>query len=505
MQQKSNCHPASSGFALASYAGTTPGLPSSADRRFGRRGSLLLEAVLGIALFGMFLAATAVALLAGQEGTMGGGNRTRAVAIAHEGLEVARSVRDGSYSSLVNGTYGYGMNSSQRWVLSGTKSTRSGGYVISVSLSSLAADWTQVSANVKWKHGYTKSGSIILQTQLTDWRGTDGPGTWSAVTLDGSYVHSGTPYFNNVAVVGNYAYVTSDTSTNGLYIFNISNTASIPSPTTYSLSAASYGIAAKGRTLYVITNNATSEIRAYNITTPTAPTLITSYNLSGSSLATSLALRGDTLFVGAQQNASYNELYSFNVRNTGAILYMHSLAVPATVNGITLTGTAALLATADTSGEMKRANVATGKLLSFPGSSDYNVTSTEAGRSVFATGTAAILGRTKGSSIQEMMMVHTLAAPMGTPGPWYHEGSGSLIGVSADPAACYGFLAADSSTKAFQVVNLRDTSLPELTTYNSTSGPGRGIFYDIVRDRVIVLTRKGFLIFRPTSSTNVCS
>lgn len=469
------------------------------------RGSLLLEAILGVALFGVFLGATALVMLRGQEGTMGGGDRTRAVSLAHEALEVTRTTRDGSFSSLVNGTYGYGLNSSGQWALSGTRTNRSGSFIVSVSLSSLASDWTQANAQVKWKHGYTRSGSVLLQTDLTDWRTTDGPGNWSTVSADGSYVSSGTPYFNSVAVAGNYAYVTSDTSSSGLFIFNISNTASIPAPTTYSLSAKSYGIAIKGKTMYVVTDSVTSELRAYDITNPTSPSLLTSYNLSGSSLATSLALRGNTLFVGALQNASYNELYSFNVSNTGSILYLHSLSLPADVNALALSGTSALLATSDSTGEMRIVNAASGQLLSFPASSTYNITSTEAGDSVFVTGTAAILGRLKGTSIQEMVLVNTAATPMGTPGPWYHEGSGSLVGVSADPAACYAFLAADSSGKAFQVVNLRDTSLPELASQNSTSGPARGIFYDIVRDRVIVLTRKGFLIYKPGSATSVCS
>ncbi len=83
--------------------------------------------------------------------------------------------------------------------------------------------------------------------------------------------------------------------------------------------------------------------------------------------------------------------------------------------------------------------------------------------------------------------------------------SGSLGGASASGVqiTCYspqtGLImgAADSSGKAVQVVHLSDHALPELASYNSVSGPARGLRYDAARDRLFVLTRKGFLIFQP--------
>lgn len=441
---------------------------------------------------------------------MGGGDRVRAVSMMHEGMEVARAVRDGSFASLTTGQHGYYINASQQWAFTGALVTRTGSYTVSLDISSAGTNWAQVTSLVKWKHGYNRSGSILITGDLTNWRTNTGPGNWSTVALDGSYTAVGSVSYNSAAVSGNYAYVTSETSGGGagLYVFDISNTASPARvASSFSLGSAGYGVAIKGRTLYVLTNDASSEIQVYDITSPTTLSvgnLITSYNLSGSSLGLSLALRGPTLFVGAQQDATFKELYAFDVRNTGAILPMGNLEISANVNGIALTGTSAFLATSDTAAEMKVVYAQTGTALSFPTNHDYNVTSTEVGRSVFATGTAAILGRQKGS-IQEMMLALTTSVPMSAPGPWYHEGSGSLVGISADPAGCYAFLAADSSKKAFQVANLRDTSLPELTTYDSTNGPARGIFYDIVRDRAFVLTRGAVLILRPGSSTSACS
>lgn len=478
-----------------------------------RSGFLLMEAILAIAIFGLFLTAVGMVLLLGQESSIVGGDRVRGASFSDELLEASRAIRDSSFASLTAGAHGVALNGSQQWIYSGTQSTRSGGYILSATVTSLGSDWVRVSAQTKWKHGYNRSGSVLLTTELSDWRAQRAIGDWSSIAVDGSYVDGGSPLFNAVAIAGNYAYVTSDTSSGGagLYVFDISNTAS---PTrvadTFNLGTSGYGIAAKGKTLYVVTGDATQEIRAYNITTPTAlaaDKLIASHNLSGSSLALSLSLHGQTLLVGTRADATWNELYTFNVQNTGAILPLSSLEVGSSVNAIALTGTSAILATGDTAAEMKTVQMSTTGNLMTVTNGDYNVTSTEAGLSVAATGTSAVLGRQKGS-IQEFALFDMRTgggSPPGAPGPWYHEGSGSLVGVDADPGKCYGFLAAVSGRKALQVVNLRDTSLTELTTYTSTSGYPRGLLYDPVRDRVYLLTRSAFLIFKPVSTPGSCS
>ncbi len=476
-----------------------------------RPGFLLLEALLGIALFAIFITAVGMVLLLGQESSVVGGDRVRAASIAGEALDASRSIRDAGFSSLAAGTHGLSLNTSQNWVFSGVQSARSGSYMLRAIITALDDDWVRVEARTTWKHGYNRSGSVILTTELTDWRTARPAGDWSAVSLDGSVVEAGTPLFNAAAVSGNYVFVAGATTSGGagLYVYDISNTAA-PSrvASSFSLGASGYGLAVKGRTLYVVTDDAAGELRAYNISSPaslSSADLLSSHNLSGSSLATSLSVQGSTLLVGAQQSASFNELYRFDVSSTGSILPVGSLEIGSAVNAVAVTGTAALLATADVAGEMKMISIESG--LSVPSGSDYNITGSEQGLSVFATGTAALLGRQKGV-IQELGLFNTAVAggnPPPAPGPWYHEGSGSLVGVAADPAKCYGFLAAASGRKAFQVINMRDTSLPELTTYTSNNGLPRAMIYDVVRDRAYVFTTNAFLILRPSSPSGTCN
>ncbi len=469
-----------------------------------------MEVLIGIGVFSLFLTAVSLVVMKGQENSVMGGDRLRGLYATTRGLEAARSIRDASFSSLSTGAHGLALGAGGTWTFSGSQSSLTGSYVNTVTVSSLGTGWAQVLSQTNWKHGRFQSGSVLLRTELTDWRGTGRIGDWSSASQEGRYAPGGgTPFFTGMAIAGNYAYLTSDITGGGagLYIVDISNTAS-PSGSSFALGAAAYGAAAKGTTLYLATGSSSQEIKAYDITSPSSPTLLTSYNLSGSNLAASLSLAGPRLYVGATQDATYNEFYSFDVSHSGSILPLGSLEVGATVNAVSLSGTGAFLALNDGSGEMRVVNVANPSSLAFAANGTYNLTGTEAGTSIFLTGTSALLGRQKGNAIQEMVLMNTAlggGSPPPAGGVWYHEGSGSLIGVGTDPYVCYGFLSADSHKKAFQIVDLHAlASLPELFSFDSSDGPGRAILYDPVRDRVFVLTRSALLIFRPSSSTGSC-
>jgi hypothetical protein len=452
-------------------------------------------------------------LLRGQENTVVAGDRVRAVQAANRALEASRSIRDGSFAALTAGAHGVSLNASRTWVFSGSKVSISGAYVTSVTVTSLAGDWAGLSVLTNWKHGFNHSGSITLTSELTDWRTARLTGNWSTPALEGSYIDAGTPLFNAVALSGNYAFVAGDTTSGGagLSIFDISNTAApVRVDAAFSLGATAYALAVKGKVLYVATNSAASEIQAFDISSPAtlaAGNRITTYDLSGSRLATGLGLNGNALVVGADNNASYPELYSLDITSSGSMVFKSALEIGATVNAVSISGTGVYMGTADSAGEMKVAQLSATGALSFPANSNYNITSTEAGLSVLISGTSALLGRQKGA-IQELVLFDTRAgggSPPPAPGPWYHDTSGSLMGVQLDPSGCYAFLATYSSGKAFQVVQVHDKTLPELASYNSVNGPARGVFYDAARDRVFLVTSKALLILKPGAAPGPCS
>jgi len=477
-------------------------------------GSLLLEALLGVAIFSFFLSAVGVSLLEGQEGSVNAGDRIRGVLAAEKTLEAARSIRNGSFSSVTAGAHGIALNPSGTWIFNGTQ-TVSGSYTMSVTAASLGTGRLQLTGLATWKRGAHRAGTAALVTELTDWRTAGSIGNWSSITLEASYTGAGTPLFSRATVAGTTLFVVGDTTSggSGLYAFDITSTAS-PSriASGFSLGSAGYDLAVRGKRLYVLTGDSAAELKVYNITTPaslSAASLVASYDIPGSARGRALALDGTTLLVGSSYSAAAGEyeLTAFDVTNSGSIVLYGGMDDTGTVNAIAVTGTAAYLASGLDSGELRVADIENPASMVLASGNGYNLSDRTAdGLSIAVTGTSALVGTQANSGIQEMVLFDTENAgvPVPPPGPWYHEGSGSLVGITMDPTRCVAFLAATSGHKALQVVNMRNkNSLPEVATYDAAA-LGRGVLYDPVRDRVFLLTSTSIHIFRPGTSTGTC-
>ncbi len=479
-------------------------------RPLQRPGFLLLEVLLGMAVFSIFLSGLGMTLIYGQENTVNAGNRTRGAYITERTMEGLRAIRDGSFSSVTTGTKGVWVSrSTKMWAFSGTQVTLSGGYTISVSVSSRASDWMAFTGTTTWKHGYNRAGVVQLAGEITDWKSAKTVGNWAAPTVDATLSPGGTPLFNQVAVAGNVAYVTCNATT-GLYMVDITNTAAPARINSgFSIGYGATAVAVRGKRLYVLTSDSNAELKVYSITDPaTSPVLITSYNLLGSGVGTSLALGYNNLYVTATVSGVVGqaELYTFDVSNSGSLVLKDSLNDSDSLNAIALSGTSAYIATSIDTGELRMVKVVSTGGLAL--GSVYNLTDrTLDATAIAVSGTSAIVGTQKGTSIQEMVMfdVGGGGPPIASLGPWYHDTSGSVMNLAMDPYRCYTFVAADTGRKAFQVVNMRNkASLPELYSFNSSTGLGRGLAYDLVRDRIFLTTDSALVIFKPGTSGGTC-
>ena len=83
-------------------------------------GFSLVEIVLAGALFALITMGVVSAYLYGEETTTLAGARNRAVLLADEGVEAARSMRDASYTNLMAGVHGLA-TSSNKWAFSGAQ------------------------------------------------------------------------------------------------------------------------------------------------------------------------------------------------------------------------------------------------------------------------------------------------------------------------------------------------------------------------------------------------
>ncbi len=265
-----------------------------------RRGFLLLEAILGIALFGLFLGAAGLTLLRGQESTQTAGDRVRGTEYSQQMLEAARSIRDQNFAALTEGVHGVRINGTTgKWELYGTQASFGSGFTSTLTITALDASRVLLSAKTSWGRIPNRAQSVTLQGILTHWSFTKTVGNWSSLVLSGSYIHGTVPPFTDVVTSGTTAYVTTSNATQGLMIFNVASALSISNTATVNIGAGGVAATIRGYTLYVLTTQSDAEIKAYDITTPTSPVFLASYDLPGSGQATTISAEGDYLYVGA--------------------------------------------------------------------------------------------------------------------------------------------------------------------------------------------------------------
>ncbi len=133
-----------------------------------RNGFSLVEVVLSVALFALFVSVFVGAVVYGQESAVLAGERGRAILLVEEGLEVTQNVRDENFANLVDGNYGLAVVNNQ-WVFSGANDVN-GIFTRQITIASVATDRKQVTATVTWQQTPQRSGTVTAVTRLTNWR-----------------------------------------------------------------------------------------------------------------------------------------------------------------------------------------------------------------------------------------------------------------------------------------------------------------------------------------------
>lgn len=446
-------------------------------------------------------------MLRGQEATIAGGDRLRAVYIAARSLEAARSIRDGSFSSLAAGTYGATLGPTGTWQLAAEPVRDGDKYVSTLTIAAPAPAERSLEARTTWRRGREGSGAVFLSTALADWRTARFPGDWSSVAVEATLPFGGA---RSLAMGGSVLYAAAGQSP-GLLLFDVSNPAApVRINAGFALEGGRTAVAAtlRGRRLYLLTDDPAAELQAFDISSPAtlaAADRVATYDLPGNASGLSLVVQGQMLAVGARASgtAGEHQIYLFDIADGAAVPLLGSAGAAGSAYGIALSGTSAYLATSNAVAELGIADVRDPAAPSFLPGGGYNLTGSLEARSVTAVGSVLLLGQQQRDQGQSDLTVFTVGDGGIPPSPLYHQASGSLLGIAADPGACYAFLAADSGRKALQVVDLRDASLPEIARHDAS--PARAILYDPIADRLFLATQDAILVLRPGSPAGPCS
>ena len=137
-------------------------------REQNNAGQILIELLIAIGIFTIMSAGISVFALDALPGHRIAAERAQALALAEEGLEAARSLRDESYTRLTAGPHGLRLISG-RWSFFGTQDL-TGIFTRSVTVALLSGGRANVTSSVTWPASPARNESIQLSTRLTDWR-----------------------------------------------------------------------------------------------------------------------------------------------------------------------------------------------------------------------------------------------------------------------------------------------------------------------------------------------
>ncbi|HKX73532.1 MAG TPA: type II secretion system protein [Candidatus Saccharimonadales bacterium] len=131
-----------------------------------QRGFSPVEVLLAATVFGFLATAVIGAIIYGRSSTAAAGERSRAVALAEEGSEAIRNIRDANFANLTNGTYGLAQ-SGGAWTLSGTSDT-TGIFTRQAVISTIDSTRKNVAVTVTWPQGATTAQTSV-SSRLSDW------------------------------------------------------------------------------------------------------------------------------------------------------------------------------------------------------------------------------------------------------------------------------------------------------------------------------------------------
>jgi hypothetical protein len=255
-----------------------------------RAGSLLLDALLAIVIFGAVVGAFSSAVFEGRQGSTRGGDRIRATYLAQEGLEGVRAVRDAavqndpenSFDTFVSGyttDTDYGVKlSGAAWAIVAGPTTIDSVFTRTIRFyAGSDGDERRVESKVTWTEpGDSKFSSVKMNTFLTNFSEDPPPPPpkWSIPIIEGSFtdIAFDEPVLQKIAVVNNHAIIAADgDTTNGiaLFVVDVSNIASPSLVNSIDLGwISAYDIAVKGNYAYIPTNDPNNEIKIVDVTNP---------------------------------------------------------------------------------------------------------------------------------------------------------------------------------------------------------------------------------------------
>jgi hypothetical protein len=449
-----------------------------------------VEVIIASSIFAMMVTTFVGALLYGQEAFALGGNRTRAVLLAEEGLEAARNLRDAGFGNIPDGTYGLAV-SGGTWLLSGSADV-TGLFTRYLNIASVDAKRKTVTSTVTWQQNAQRTGSVSLVTRLTNWIAST-LASWENAFQEASQNAPGNNDGWKIQVQNNYAYLIRNGGTPNFLIYNVSAPASPALVGSLTLTGTPSNIAVSGNYAYVSNQSNTQELQIINISNPAAPNVVGTYNAPGNANANGVFVNGSRAYL-VRGSSTDNEFIIVNVATPASPALLGSLNLGATGNGVVVVGNDAYIASGSNTQEVQVVNVTNPASLSIVGSVNLPGNTDALTIAGFSGGVVVGQGNTLYTVNISSPTAPTVAGTLGI--------GGQVNDIALGRGNTYAFLGTSVATGEFRVVDITSFASPTLVSTVNLAGTSaiNGIAYDETLDRAFGASAGNaleFVVFAP--------
>ncbi len=463
------------------------------------KGFSLAEVILASAVFALLVTAFIGAYLYGEEATALAANRSQAVLLAEEGLEAARNIRDSSYANLTIGTHGL-LISSNQWEFSGTSDTTNSFFTRQVVISSPTPNRKEVTSTVTWQQNPSRTGSVTLTTQFTNWLGTKKGSAPSLFgSLDLTALNSGSDNADAISIAsqGEYVYLGRLTNPgNEFFTINVADPANPSISGQLALGGDPNDIAVSGNYAYIASSNNAGELAVIDISIPATPTLAATFNLtagnSGSANNDGLAVViGKSGYAYLTRSTSGGkEFYVFDVSTPTAPSLVGSVDLNGDLNEVAASGDYAYGASTDNTQEFQVIDVTTVSAPALAASLDLNEGDTAAnGFSVALSTNTVYIGRDGSSGSPEFYTINTTTPTSPTITSTLDIGTHILRSLDYSASADLVFFAnKNPASEDYATVDVSTPASPTLLTSLNLDGVPNKLVYESSSDKVYIVS-----------------
>lgn len=451
-------------------------------------GMVLLEILLSLSVFVLFMVAMTGVLIYGRESASTSGARARAVLLAEEGIEAVKNMRDNSMSNLVDGTHGLSLVGGE-WQLSGSADAVDE-FTREIEISNVSG-LRHVTARVTWSQNAQRTGDVELTSMLSNWRVP--LGDWSNPLNTGiSVVLPGGHAGRKLKVAGETAFVVSAGNSKDFVAISLEDIWNIYVLGRLNLANKSYDLVVGDGEggdddeyyVYVAAGTNNKELMAVEIEEEDDDDfemeLEETLNLPGNSDAVAIYKQGDYVYMARESGGT--EFYIVEIEDDGDDLDRKGgCDISGMAQDVVVEGDYAYIASHYDSKELQVVDVSNKNdpLVIFSEDLPGNAN----GMTVLVVDGTLVLGRDNGD-----VFFYDLTNPESPLRyPVGYNAGGDVMDLAYSVSDRYLFLATHNEDAEFQMLDISDPNAPVLASALNLNNPLNGVTYDPVADRVFAV------------------